>query len=65
MPSSVIATVHYDKASQVLKVIFRSGAVYQYYEVPEEVYLLYMKARSKGTFLNKFIKGNFEFEKIA
>lgn len=65
MPSSVIATAHYDKDSQVLKVIFRSGAVYLYYDVPEEVYLLYMKARSKGIFLNKFIKGNFEFEKVA
>jgi lysyl-tRNA synthetase class 2 len=65
MPSSVIATTHYNKDSQVLKVIFRSGAVYLYYEVPEEIYLLYMKARSKGTFLNQFIKGNFEFEKVA
>jgi hypothetical protein len=65
MPSSVIITAHYDKDTQVLKVIFRSGAVYEYYDVPEEVYLLYMKARSKGTFLNKFIKGNFEFEKVV
>lgn len=64
MPSSVIVTAHYDKDTQVLKVIFRSGAVYEYYGVPEEVYLMYMKAKSKGTFLNKFIKGNFEFEKV-
>ena len=65
MPSSVILTAHYDKDAQILKVIFRSGAVYHYYEVPEEVYLLYSKAKSKGTFLNNFIKGNFEFEKIS
>ncbi|MFA6060326.1 MAG: KTSC domain-containing protein [Taibaiella sp.] len=64
MPSSVIITAHYNKDTQVLKVIFRSGAVYEYYGVPEEVYLFYMKAKSKGTFLNKFIKGNFEFEKV-
>ena len=65
MPSSVIITAHYDKDTQVLKIIFRSGAVYEYYDVPKEVYLFYMKARSKGTFLNKFIKGNFEFEKVT
>jgi hypothetical protein len=65
MPSSVIITAQYDKDTQVLKVIFRSGAVYLYYDVPEEIYLFYRKAKSKGTFLNKFIKGNFEFEKVA
>jgi hypothetical protein len=64
MPSSVIITAHYDKDTRVLKIIFRSGVVYQYYDVPEEVYLSYMKAKSKGTFLNKSIKGNFEFEKV-
>lgn len=64
MPSTVVHTFYYNNDTQVLKVIFQSGAAYEYYAVPEEVYLLFAKAKSKGTFLNQFIKGNYEFEKI-
>jgi hypothetical protein len=64
MPSSVIDTTYYDKEKQTLKVIFRSGAVYVYFDVPEEVYQQFMKARSKGTFLNLSIKGSYEFERV-
>lgn len=64
MPSTVIHTVYYNKEEQVLKVVFQSGAVYLYRDVPDEVYLLLMKARSKGTFLNRFIKENYVFERM-
>lgn len=64
MPSSVIDTTYYDKENQTLKVVFRSGAVYIYYDVPEDVYVQFMKARSKGTFLNLSIKGSYEFERV-
>jgi hypothetical protein len=65
MPSTVVHTFHYNIDSLVLTVIFQSGAVYEYYDVPEDVYLLFTKARSKGTFLNQHIKGNYAFEKVG
>ncbi|HEU4608763.1 MAG TPA: KTSC domain-containing protein [Chitinophagaceae bacterium] len=65
MPSSVIAHIDYDPEKQVLKIRFLSGAVYVYYDVPDEVYVRMSKAKSKGHFLNTKIKGNYAFEKIG
>jgi len=64
MPSSVISAVKYDPVSCTLRVIFVSGQVYDYQEVPPEVYKAMISARSKGTYLNNYIKGNYEFRKI-
>lgn len=64
MPSSVVAAIRYDQASATLRIIFVSGMVYDYKEVPEKVYKAMKAATSKGTFLNRRIKGHYEFEKI-
>ncbi|MEP6675770.1 MAG: KTSC domain-containing protein [Ferruginibacter sp.] len=65
MPSSVVARIHYDTTSQVLQIVFVSGMVYAYKNVPEEEYLKMKNSRSKGTYLNQHIKGNYQFEKIS
>ncbi|HTI06921.1 MAG TPA: KTSC domain-containing protein [Puia sp.] len=65
MPSSVIRTMHYDRATHKLRIIFVSGMVYDYLEVPEEVYREMKEAGSKGTFLNQRIKNNFSYRKIG
>ncbi|WP_343674277.1 KTSC domain-containing protein [Chitinophaga sp.] len=64
MPSSVISYMTYDPASHRLRVHFLSGAVYDYIDVPEEVYRQMKSAKSKGTFLNRRIKGKYSFDKI-
>ena len=64
MPSSVVAAIRYDVPSSTLRVVYVSGNIYDYKKVPEEVYTLMKKASSKGEFLNKQIKPNYEFEKI-
>ena len=64
MPSSVIHSFKYDAAKQILKIIYNSGAVYNYLDVPLSVYEALQRARSKGTYLNKKIKGKFGYEKI-
>lgn len=56
--------MHYDLASATLRIIFVSGMVYDYKDVPEDVYRAMKAASSKGTFLNHFIKGRYAFEKI-
>ncbi len=63
MPSSVVAAIRYDTSSSTLRVVYVSGAVYDYKNVPEKVYNEMKKASSKGEFLNKEIKPNYEFEK--
>ncbi len=61
MPSSVIASMKYDRPSRTLRIIFRSGRVYDYFGVPLNVYRNMRKADSKGRYLNKHIKGTYEF----
>ena len=64
MPSSVVAAIRYDEKTSKLRVIFQSGNIYDYIKVPEEVYNNMKRASSKGEFLNKEIKPNYEFEKV-
>ncbi|RYY50711.1 MAG: KTSC domain-containing protein [Chitinophagaceae bacterium] len=64
MPSYVISSFEYEAQTKRLKVRYVSGMVYEYKEVPEEVYLQMKAAFSKGMFLNRFIKGKYDFEKL-
>lgn len=64
MPSSVVAAITYDALTSTLRVIYVSGRVYDYKDVPEKVYMEMKEAFSKGEFLNKQIKPHYEFEKI-
>jgi hypothetical protein len=64
MPSSVVAAIKYDHRSSTLRVIYVSGLVYDYKNVPEEIYLAMKTSFSKGAFLNQNIKGKYLFEKI-
>ena len=65
MPSSVVAAIKYDAPSSTLRVIYTSGLVYDYKNVPEEVFTAMKTSFSKGAFLNQHIKGKYEFEKIS
>ncbi|HEY2583012.1 MAG TPA: KTSC domain-containing protein [Mucilaginibacter sp.] len=64
MPSSVVAAMKYNADTSTLRIIYVSGDVYDYKNVPEKVYEEMKAYTSKGTYLNKKIKGNFDFEKI-
>jgi len=64
MPSSVVAAIRYDASSSTLRVVYVSGAVYDYKKVPEQIYNEMKNAASKGEYLNKQIKPNYKFEKI-
>ncbi|SFI67284.1 KTSC domain-containing protein [Kaistella treverensis] len=63
MPSSVIKKYFYKPEQQILTIVYVSGAVYDYLDVPQEIFDDFRAAFSKGTFLNKKIKPNFKYEK--
>lgn len=63
--SSNIASVGYDAPSQILEVEFLSGAIYQYYGVPEHIYGQLMQAGSKGQFLNAYIKNAYGYSRVG
>jgi hypothetical protein len=62
MPSSVVNRIAYDAELKILTVVFQSGKVYYYKDVPNGAYLTLKTARSKGAYLNKYIKGVYEYE---
>lgn len=63
MPSSVIRKYFYKPELQILTIVYISGAVYDYLDVPQEVFDDFRAAFSKGTYLNKNIKSYFKYEK--
>lgn len=62
--SSNVVSVGYDAPSQTLEVEFRSGGVYQYYNVPQGVFDEFMKAPSKGRFLAYQIRSSFPYSRV-
>lgn len=62
--SSAIAAVGYDAAARVLEIEFRSGAIYRYLDVPEEIHRRLLAAGSKGGFFGKNIRDKFRSERV-
>lgn len=59
--SSNIASVGYEQSSQTLEVEFNSGAIYEYYEVPEFVYQELISASSVGRYFAQQIKNTYNY----
>jgi len=54
--SSVIASMGYIAENSTLQIEFRSGDIYNYFDVPLEEYAAFRSADSKGTYLNQVFK---------
>jgi hypothetical protein len=59
--SSVIRAVGH---TRVLEIEFESGRVYQYYDVPEDIYNAMLSSDSKGRYFNQHIRDKFPYEEI-
>jgi hypothetical protein len=59
--SSNIARFTYVEASHVLKVEFKDGAIYDYFDVPLEVFQSMRAAPSKGKFLAQSIRAVYRY----
>jgi hypothetical protein len=64
MPSTVVADMTYDEKGKKLRIRFVSGLVYEYLEVPETVVSSMRQSGSKGTFLNRHIKGHYKYRRL-
>lgn len=59
--SSNIARFKYDDASYVLKVEFKNGGTYDYFDVSQPVFEGMRNAPSKGQYLAQQIKGTYRY----
>jgi hypothetical protein len=63
--SSSLASVGYDPATETLEVEFTSGTVYQYSNVPAEVYEELMAAESHGAYFAQNIRnGGYRYRRV-
>ncbi len=62
--STSLASVGYDEASGVLEVEFRTGVIYQYFDVPTQVYASLMSAASQGQYFSQNIKGVYRYARV-
>lgn len=63
--SSNVAAVGYELSTETLRVEFKSGAIYDYSDVPELVHKQLVGAPSVGSFFNSTIKNSYQFERIS
>jgi hypothetical protein len=63
--STSVEALQYDNESKKLTVEFKGGAIYDYYDVPEDVFEGFHEADSIGKYLNSQVKGSYNFEKIS
>lgn len=62
--SSDIRSIGYDIETQTLEIEFHNGGVYQYYDVPENIYHGLMNANSHGSYFHKNIKNTYKYKKL-
>lgn len=62
--SSNIESIGYDSNSETLEIEFLNGSIYQYFDIPEHVFVELMEADSHGKYLASNIKGHYRFSKV-
>jgi hypothetical protein len=62
--SSSIHHVGYDRDTQRLFLDYEGGRLYEYFDVPDELYVRLMSATSIGRFVNYAIKPHYHYKEI-
>jgi hypothetical protein len=62
--SSAFQAAAYAERRALLYLLFRSGEVYRYFEVPQWQYQEFLAADSKGRYFGRNIRGRFRYERM-
>jgi hypothetical protein len=63
--STTLTTVAYDADRELLQLGFRDQAVYRYFDVPVDVHENLLRASSKVSYFNRFIRGRFAHARVS
>ncbi|MFZ5802872.1 MAG: KTSC domain-containing protein [Candidatus Omnitrophota bacterium] len=63
--SSEIAILGYDEKKKILEVAFKTGNVYTYEAVPQEVFEAFLKADSYGQYFEQYIRDHYACRKTT
>ncbi|MCH8900576.1 MAG: KTSC domain-containing protein [Acidobacteria bacterium] len=61
--SSNLEQIGYDSDNMELHIIFKDSSLYVYLNVPVQIYEELQGAPSKGSYLNREVKGTYEYDK--
>lgn len=62
--SSNVESIGYDEDHGTLEIEFKNGAIYQYFDVPLNIFNTLMSAGSIGAYLASNIKGVYRFSRV-
>ncbi len=62
--SSNLNYASYNTTTKILTITFNNGSIYEYYEVPWQLFTKFRMAESQGKFFNTEIGKNFKYKKI-
>lgn len=62
--STNLSAVGYDSSNRILTILFRSGHLYEYYGVPQNIFEGLLSAPSKGKFHHRYIKNSYRYNRI-
>lgn len=63
--SSMISSIGYQPSTKTLEIEFNSGAIWQYFDFPKDLWNKFTKCKSYGRFFLANIQNSFEEAKIA
>lgn len=62
--SRELSSVSYDESASILEITFKTSKIYQYWDVPPNVFYGLMAARSKSSYLQRVIKNRFPHRRM-
>ena len=62
--SSNLASIGYDSENEILEIEFNHGGIYQYFDVPHDVYEELMNAESHGKYFSANIRNDYEYQRL-
>jgi hypothetical protein len=62
--STAIARAGYDPAKRILRLQYTNGRIYDYLDVPPEIYKQLLNADSAGEFVNLEVKPNYDCSEV-
>lgn len=63
--SSNVEAIGYDSSSQLLRIWYLNGSVYDYLNVPQMEFEGLQNAPSVGSYLSRSIKGSYNYQKVG
>lgn len=62
--SSNLRRVGYDASSLILRIEFVQGGLYEYYDVPSDIYQQLLSAPSHGQYFHRYIRDVYRYHKL-